>query len=220
MAVVGIISSYIPIGRKNRPGTTHAKNYITIHNTGNQDKGANASRHAAYLQNDTACNLPVSWHYTVDDKFIYQHLPDNETAYHAGNYKGNNESIGIEICMNADGDLKKATDQATDLATHLMAHHNIPLENVVQHNYWTGKNCPELLRRGIPYTWERFIEIIKEKAITQPTVSDKNPSPWAIKAWDWAIKNKICDGQRPRDNTTREELITILYRYHNLKTCL
>ncbi|MUU13049.1 MAG: hypothetical protein EP146_18145 [Oscillibacter sp.] len=27
---------------------------------------------------------PVSWHYTVDDHSIYQHLPDCERAYHAG----------------------------------------------------------------------------------------------------------------------------------------
>ena len=49
----------------------------------------------------------MSWHYTVDDHAIVQHLPDYETAYHAGDGKdgpGNTTSIGIEICVNAGGD--------------------------------------------------------------------------------------------------------------------
>ena len=95
-------------GRKNRPGRdTNPDTYITIHETGNAAKGADAAAHGAYLDSAAGEDALVSWHYTVDDHAIVQHLPDYETAYHAGDGKagpGNTTSIGIEICVNAGGD--------------------------------------------------------------------------------------------------------------------
>lgn len=38
------------------------------------------------------------------------------------------------------------------------------------------------------------------------------PSPWAKEAWEWAKEKGIIDGTRPRDNTTREEIIAMIYR--------
>ena len=68
--------------RRNRPGRdTNPGAYITIHETGNADKGADAAAHGAYLDSDAGERDMVSWHYTVDDHAIVQHLPDYETAY-------------------------------------------------------------------------------------------------------------------------------------------
>ena len=85
---LNIIQDFIPAGRRNRPGTANPIRYITIHNTGNANKGANAKAHASYLKSDTANNMPVSWHYTVDSQGAYQHLPDAEIGYHAGDGAG------------------------------------------------------------------------------------------------------------------------------------
>jgi N-acetylmuramoyl-L-alanine amidase len=136
---------------------------VTIHNTGNASKGAGAKSHAAYVKGDAAANLPVSWHYTVDEKDIYQHLPDSEDAFHAGDGAGdgNRKSIGIEICMNSDGDLLKATDKAAELTAFLCGKYNIPVENVVQHQKWSGKNCPQLIRNGKPYNWNAFLSKVR-----------------------------------------------------------
>lgn len=61
--------------------------------------------HARYEKNP---ETPTSWHFTVDEKEIYQHLPLNENGWHAGDGgTGNRKSIGIEICEN-DGDFEKA----------------------------------------------------------------------------------------------------------------
>jgi len=46
---------------------------------------------------------------------------------------------------------------------------------------------------------------------------EQTVSFWAKEAWDWAKKNKITDGERPKDNMTREEMVTMLYRYDKLK---
>ena len=79
--------------------------------TGNAAKGADAAAHGAYLDSAAGEDDLVSWHYTVDDHAIVQHLPDYETAYHAGDGKdgpGNATSIAVEICVNAGGDFEAA----------------------------------------------------------------------------------------------------------------
>jgi N-acetylmuramoyl-L-alanine amidase len=171
---MNIIQDLIPVGRRNRPGRSNPMKYITIHNTGNTGKGAGAKNHAAYVKSETAANAPVSWHYTVDDNDIYQHIPDNEDAFHAGDGTGdgNRKSIGIEICMNSDGDLLKATDRAAELAAFLCGKYDIPVENVVQHNHWSGKNCPQMLRQGKPYNWDTFIGKVKASLNPQPVEMD------------------------------------------------
>ena len=79
---VSIIEKIIPADNPNRPGGNYQKSYITIHETGNRDAGADAAAHAGYLYN--GANGEVGYHYTVDDHEIYHHIPDNEKAWHAG----------------------------------------------------------------------------------------------------------------------------------------
>ncbi|MDR2939394.1 MAG: N-acetylmuramoyl-L-alanine amidase, partial [Clostridiales bacterium] len=130
------------------------------------------------IKSDAASNSYVSWHYTVDENEIYHHIPDTESAYHAGdgNGDGNTKSIGIEICMNSDGNLLKATDQATELTASLCKKYGIPASNVVQHNRWSGKNCPQMLRSGEPYSWDTFISKTKA-AIAKLDTPEIAPPP-------------------------------------------
>lgn len=160
---IAIQTDYIPQGRKNRPGGINLCSYLTVHETGNTARGADAAAHASYLKGESASNAMVSWHYTVDDHAIVQHLPDGETAYHAGdgaNGPGNTKSIGLEICVNQGGDFEKAKQNAAALVRLLMAEHSIPLERVVQHNHWNGKDCPRTIR-NTPGGWEEFLNLCK-----------------------------------------------------------
>lgn len=136
-------------------------NYITIHETGNSSRGANAEMHARYINNGSG----ATWHYTVDDKHAIQHYLDSRQCWHAGDGQGsgNLHSIGIEICINSDGDFNKAIDNAVELTKQLMKKHRIPISNVVQHNYWSGKNCPSNLRSGSKgITWNQFKNRLSE----------------------------------------------------------
>lgn len=156
-----IIQDILPSGAKNRPGGSNPDTYITIHETGNFAKGADAAAHAAYLRGSSAQAAPVSWHYTVDDHSIYQHLPDDERAYHAGDGgsgPGNASSIGIEICVDAGGNFEQAKANAAALVRLLMARHGIQLDHVVQHNRWTGKDCPKTIR-ATAGAWEAFLAL-------------------------------------------------------------
>ena len=147
----------------NRPGGSNPCKYITIHETGNAAKGADAVAHAAYLDSDAGKRDMVSWHYTVDDHAIVQHLPDYETAYHAGDGKdgpGNTTSIGIEICVNAGGDFEAAKANAAALGRLLMEEHGISADRVVQHNHWNGKDCPKTIR-ATAGAWEAFLALCR-----------------------------------------------------------
>lgn len=135
-------------------------NYITVHDTANKSKGANAIMHARYINNGSK----VTWHYTVDDTQVVQHYIDSRQCWHAGDGKGagNTQSIGIEMCVNSDGNFKKTVDNTVELVVHLMLKHNIPIERVVQHNHWSGKNCPTSLRQNVyGITWNDFINKVK-----------------------------------------------------------
>ncbi|MGG5793686.1 S-layer homology domain-containing protein [Bacillus nitratireducens] len=149
----------VPKGNENiRPGYAMDPKYITIHETANTSKGANALNHAKYLDSQARGNTDrsASWHFTVDDKEIYQHLPLNEVGWHAGNKTGNYESIGIEIAVNSDGDYAKAVENARKLAAYLMNELNISLDHVQKHQFWSGKNCPAfMIQRG---QWNAFLQ--------------------------------------------------------------
>ena len=161
-----IVKSLVTKGSINRPGIGIVPTYITVHETDNESVGANAKAHASYIQN---VGEKVSWHYTVDDHAAYQHIPDNELAYHAGSDSGNLTSIGIEICVNADGDFKAACRNAAWLVRKLMREHNIPIEHVVQHYYWNKKNCPRNLRR---WGWDSFIKMCMESEEPEMTKAE------------------------------------------------
>ena len=167
---VSIIEQIISSTNANRPGGNYTKSYITIHETGNKDAGAGAKNHANWLSN--GANGEIGYHYTVDDHEIYHHIPDNEKAWHAGDGglgTGNLHSIGIELCVNAAGDFEQTKKNAAWLVAKLMKDNSIPIGNVVQHNHWSGKNCPQTIRET--GTWDAFL------AMCQAEYDGGQPSP-------------------------------------------
>ena len=118
--------------------------YITIHNTANDASAANEIK---YMISN---NNKVSFHVAVDDKECIQGIPFNRNAWHAGDGgtgTGNRQSIGIEICYSKSGGERfdKAYKNAIEVTAQLMKQFNIPVNNVVYHQHWSGKNCPHRL---------------------------------------------------------------------------
>jgi N-acetylmuramoyl-L-alanine amidase len=139
-----------------RPAYAMNPSQIAIHNTGNSGRGANAEMHNRYIHNMSA--LPpqstryASWHFSVDHKSIYQHLPLNENAWHTGDgsgaNSGNRTAIGIEICENSDmtdAEYRQAEENAIALAVYLMKAFNIPVSKVRPHQSFSGKYCPRVI---------------------------------------------------------------------------
>jgi hypothetical protein len=156
-----IIVDLIPRANSNRPGTPLHPSKVTIHNTDNEEPGADAHAHAQYMKGADAQARKVSWHFTVDDHSIYQSLPVDEVGWHAGTHEGNRQSIGIEICENRGIDQAAANDRAARLTALQL--HDLGLDpgrDVVQHHDWSGKDCPKLLRNP-PSGWTNFLAQVR-----------------------------------------------------------
>lgn len=147
------------------PGKSSVKK-ITIHETANKSPGANAAMHANFIDNGSE----ATWHYTVDDKEAVQSFHDTTRCWHAGDGsgQGNMESIGIEICVNSDGNFQQALKNAASLVKILMERHNRSIKDVVQHNHWSGKHCPTQLREGSQgVNWSGFLDMVETQEAGQ-----------------------------------------------------
>lgn len=160
---VNIHEDFVPSGHYCRWKVTRLQpRYITIHST--QNRSADAWHHAVALKNGRIKGGIIgylSWHYTVDQNWAIQQLPLNEIGHHAeyGYKPGNMYSIGIEMCEHRGNSMRMTYDRTAKLAACLMKEYDIPLRNVVSHNFWTGKDCPRpLLDHGHPgFKWTWFL---------------------------------------------------------------
>lgn len=148
--------------------------WIVIHDTANTSPGAGALSHANYLWNLAAAGSEpyVSWHFTIDDTYLYQSLPEIERGYHAGDGStlplqgttylggGNRNGIGIEMAINQDGDMYRTWQRTAKFSASLLVKYNLPRENSRYHVDFSGKNCPNSLRTaGLIPLFEEFLDI-------------------------------------------------------------
>lgn len=187
--------------------------FIVVHNTAND---ASAGNEVAYMIRN---NDKVSFHYAIDDKEIIQGIPENRNAWHAGdgaNGQGNRKGLSIEICYSKSGG--KRFEEAEKLAAKFIAYKLYKkgwgIDKVKKHQDFSGKYCPH---RTLDMGWQRFLNMIQSelnKLKEENNMGDNTPSGWAKEAWEWAKKEGITDGTRAKDTMTREEMVTMLHRYH------
>lgn len=201
--MINIIDSIIPISQNARPGTKRIIKWIVIHETDNTSKGAGAKNHASYLMNVAKGGTTyVSWHYTVDSKEAYHHIPDDEVAWHAGDWGkdpvngGNAAGIGIELCVNSDGDFNKTMTNAAQLSAYLLKKYNLPISAMKQHFDFNSKNCPRTMRaQGL---WQGFLNTVQNElnAINPPSVENN---------YKMLYSNAVIDLKKANDNLTAEK---------------
>lgn len=138
---------------------------IVIHWTANTNPGADAVANRNYF--NTTSNW-ASTHYIVDDKQIIRCLPDDEIGYHVGSskytrlgedlrengYTPNYFLLGIEMCVNRDGDWEKTYNSTVELAAYLLKKHGLTVDNLYRHYDITGKDCPKMLLEEA--AWNEF----------------------------------------------------------------
>lgn len=163
-----------------KPGTncdagTNSGEYVTIHETANQSKGADAGAHANLQSRGNVRS--ASWHETVDDTEAVVSFPPTVNCWHAGTRAGNHRSYGIEICVNVDGDFHKACDNAAQRAAARLKAKGRGIEYLRQHEDWSGKDCPNFLRDGSKgITWADFRNMVS-KYLSGSTPAPKPPKP-------------------------------------------
>ncbi len=139
--------------------------YIVIHDTGNRGKGADALAHFNYFDGG---NRNSSADFFVDSTQVIQ-VNDYKKyyTYHCGDGKGkygitNANSIGIEMCINADGDYQKAFANTVEVTRKLMEEIDIPVERVVRHYDASRKNCPASMSGNGWALWKEFENLVTE----------------------------------------------------------
>lgn len=154
-------------------GGTNPKRYLTIHETGNTSPGANAAAHANLQSGRWEW---ATWHWTADAREAVQSYSHNLRLWHAGDGQGhgNMSSIGVEICVNSDMSRATARQNAAELAAHILTTEGIPLANMVQHNHWSGKNCPTFIRGES--RWGEFVNLVRAAMGGKPG-PDPKPDP-------------------------------------------
>ena len=141
--------------------------YIVIHDTGNTNAGADARSHYEYF---SRADRDASAHYFVDDHSVIQIIDDSEGSWHSGvRYKSyatpisNTNSIGIEMCINEDGNYEQAMQNTIDLAAYLLWKYDLPMNHLVRHYDANGKICPMSMSDNDWALWKEFKAAVEEK---------------------------------------------------------
>ncbi len=143
----------------NRSVRNSSIKYIVIHDTGNPSKCANAFSHFNYFNGG---NRNSSADFFVDNEQVICVNDYNKYyTYQCGDGRGkygitNQNSIGIEICINSDGDYLQAVENAVELTKHLMKELDIPASRVVRHYDASRKNCPASMSNNDWALWNEF----------------------------------------------------------------
>jgi hypothetical protein len=130
----------LPLSRMHRPGIErHTPGFWVQHETGNSAIGAGARFHRDFLfngaPNDLGQEQQLSYHFTVDDHEIFQMVPIDEVTWQAadGGGPGNMSGISCEMCINRDGDMNRARQNAEALAREICHRLGLTAEQVKRH---------------------------------------------------------------------------------------
>lgn len=181
------ITDMLLTNKNARPGTMIIPRGLVIHWTANKRAGANAVANRNYFNNPTTV---ASAHYIVDDKQIVRCLPENEMGYHVGakSYKPdalqklssypNNCTIGIEMCVNQDGDFREMYQRTLELTADILKRYGWGVDKLWRHFDITGKNCPayfvsdDFARRFTGLTaaqaWAKFKDNVQQLLTENP----------------------------------------------------
>ena len=95
----------------------------------------------------------------IVDGYYYLGTVYYESGYRTvGSHGGNNNSIGIEMCVNTGGDIMDTWQRTAQLVADICVRNNLDTTRVKMHNTWTGKNCPQCIIAG--NYWWNFIEMV------------------------------------------------------------
>ena len=170
-------SGYVRTGIKQK-----STEYVTVHDTAGAlptHTALSFAQNQLQKNNNTANREYISWHFTVGNDGIFQSLPLDEVAYHAGDGSreygttwysstydkadciggGNRNSIGIESCINYGSDYNVTLRILAKLVAELLLQNNLSVDRVKQHWHFSGKDCPGVIRHC--NRWDEFLNLVK-----------------------------------------------------------
>lgn len=95
----------------------------------------------------------------IDGKYYLGETYYSPSYGKIANRGGNNNSIGIESCINEGTDIYLTWQRTAKLTANLLYNNNLTFDDVKQHHYFSGKNCPQTIRMN--GMWEHFMSLVK-----------------------------------------------------------
>ncbi|PKM93868.1 MAG: N-acetylmuramoyl-L-alanine amidase [Firmicutes bacterium HGW-Firmicutes-1] len=231
----------IPSGTKRRSGIKMNKvEFFVDHDTGNAN--STAQNNVSYFIR-SANTLSASAHVFVDDKEAIMCIPcmDNpEKAWHVLYDKvkdnelfggdANDIAIGLELCYFPNDKKRslKAYENYVQIAAYLSKYHNVNPSKRLGHFELDPdrRTDPNNALKYIGKTYLdmksdiliKYKELISEEEpiVDEPTNGTEDVADWAKDAQAWVIQNHVSDGTNPKNNVSREEVWTMLYRAYQL----
>jgi len=217
--MVKIHKMYLDETARGRPGKKIIPKGLVIHWTANTKSGSDADNNRNYFNNS---GVAASAHYIVDDHQIIQCLPENEMGYHVGakKYKSracrelsdypNDCTIGIEICVNQDGEFTKTMENAVALAAEICKRNGWTTENIWRHYDITGKDCPRFFvddATAVAYGflsanagWSKFLADVEAAAMGGETRKVVQASKWKQQIMERAKEEGLITGDHLPDD--------------------
>lgn len=122
------------------------------------------------------------------------------------NHGGNSHSIGIESCVNYNTDVYFTWQRLAKLVAYLMDNNDIDIDRVVQHHYFSGKDCPMTIRR------HKYWEFIKGLFLAELQLRKFNKMGFTIKLIDYDSKYMNSVGRIIHRDNTQDKLLDYTVR--------
>jgi N-acetylmuramoyl-L-alanine amidase len=146
---------------------------------------------------------------------------DSRYPTRTGDGNANLLTIHIEMCLEPNGELHPDTIERTRLVIKMLQDKFPQLKDtknrIIRHYDVTGKNCPKPFVED-EQKWNAFLYSIDQPIREEVKVAnqEQKTSPFAEAAQKFVMEKNISDGSRPKDPVTRQEVWTMLERYHKL----
>lgn len=206
--------------------------YIVVHWVGNANTSAINNRN--YFENlRITKKTQASAHYIIGlNGEILQCIPDNEVAFHSGNYSMNRKSIGIENCHpDWTGKFNDTTHNSLyELCVFLCQKYGLNADNIIRHYDVTGKDCPKYFVEH-KAEWEGFKNRIREKMCQEKpkeeefemakTYKNGSTTETCYKDCDFKTKTglldkyEICECLGVVNNTKGQNAYIVKYKINN-----
>jgi hypothetical protein len=152
--VYGLHDTGVIAGEPNPKVTIDANGYYSLNHIKSNIKAPMAGTRIARTSDivDTGIRVVIgdNGHYMIGTTYW--------TGSKIGNTGGDRNGVGIEMTIHQGSDLFVAYQKLAKLTAKLIITHRLSPEDVKQHNFYTGKNCPQTLRQA--NYWDAFIDMV------------------------------------------------------------
>lgn len=173
--------------------------------------GSDLTTFSSAISTLTRITASTSAHFVIDADIIAQLVALSDTAYHAGDWNANLQTIGIEcppLCT------KEQQETLIQLVARLYKHYGrvLPLSG---HKDYCATACPGRWYPLLPKLQARAVARYQELTAPEPAQAP-TPSDWALDACKWAAKNGLIVNNDWATPVTMQRLAVILQRFDKI----